>query len=32
MIELIEIAPKVLGLQINGKIHEEDMNKMICRL
>ncbi|WP_320174313.1 STAS/SEC14 domain-containing protein [Maridesulfovibrio sp.] len=30
MIEMIEIAPKVLGLKINGKIHEEDMNKMIA--
>ncbi|TIH17044.1 STAS/SEC14 domain-containing protein [Marinifilum sp. JC120] len=29
MIEIIEIAPKVLGLKINGKIHEEDMQRMI---
>lgn len=29
MIEMIEIAPKVLGLRINGKINEEDMEKMI---
>ncbi len=27
---MIEIAPKVLGLRINGKIHEEDMDKMIA--
>ncbi|HAS88279.1 MAG TPA: STAS/SEC14 domain-containing protein [Desulfovibrio sp.] len=30
MIELIEIAPKVLGLKILGKISEEDMHKMIA--
>ncbi|MFW5499983.1 MULTISPECIES: STAS/SEC14 domain-containing protein [unclassified Maridesulfovibrio] len=30
MIEMIEIAPKVLGLRINGKINEEDMDKMIA--
>ncbi|WP_432734920.1 STAS/SEC14 domain-containing protein [Maridesulfovibrio sp. FT414] len=29
MIELIEIAPKVLGLKIDGKITEPDMHKMI---
>lgn len=29
MMELIEISPKVLGLKIDGKIHEEDMKKMI---
>lgn len=30
MIELIEIAPKVLGLKILGKIREEDMHNMIA--
>ncbi len=29
MIELIEIAPNVLGLKINGKITEEDMHLII---
>ncbi|NDV27420.1 STAS/SEC14 domain-containing protein [Desulfovibrio sp. JC010] len=29
MIEIIEIAPKVLGLKIKGKIREEDMQNMI---
>ncbi len=29
MMELIEIAPKVLGLKIDGKITEEDMKSMI---
>ncbi|WP_421903323.1 STAS/SEC14 domain-containing protein [Maridesulfovibrio sp.] len=30
MIEIIEIAPKVLGLKIDGKIQEEDMSNMIA--
>ncbi|CCO23663.1 STAS/SEC14 domain-containing protein [Maridesulfovibrio hydrothermalis] len=30
MVELIEIAPKVLGLKIDGKITEEDMKKVIA--
>ncbi|WP_321401889.1 STAS/SEC14 domain-containing protein [Maridesulfovibrio sp.] len=29
MLELIEIAPKVLGLRIIGKIREEDMKNVI---
>ena len=29
MMEIVEIAPKVLGLKIHGKIREEDMKKMI---
>lgn len=30
MMELMEIAPKVLGLKIDGKITEEDMKSMIA--
>lgn len=30
MIKIIDIAPKVLGLKITGKIHKEDMHNMIA--